>query len=114
MSISNMDRDLEELRKNIVTVLGPALSKELARISSRTEQIDETTLRLTESVNRLEVELKALREDFNRVVAEREKEATVQKAVSELIRVRQEIDQKYGKYSEIRETMIGILQATDA
>ena len=114
MSVSKMDGDLEEIRKNLVAVLGPALSKELARISSRTEQIDETTLRLTESVNRLEVELKALREDFNRVVAEREKEATVQKAVSELIRVRQEIDQKYGKYSEIRETMIGILQATDA
>lgn len=38
---------------------------------------------------------------------------TLQKAATELIRVRQELEQNYGSYKVVRETMLGVLQATD-
>ncbi len=39
--------------------------------------------------------------------------ATLQRAITEIVRVRQEIEQKYGKYQEVRDSMMGILQAND-
>ncbi|MCF0187384.1 MAG: hypothetical protein HUJ98_12975 [Bacteroidaceae bacterium] len=38
---------------------------------------------------------------------------TTQKAATELIRVRQELGQNFGRYQVVRETMLGVLQATD-
>lgn len=90
------------------------LNSDLNSIKRRTEQIESNTERLMEVIIRMDAELKQLRKDFDTLKNSQEKNASVQKSVSELIRVRQEIDQKYGQYSEIRETMIGILQATDA
>ena len=90
------------------------IRSDLEAVKKRTTRIDENTARLMEVIVQMGDEMVRLRKEFDELKASQEKSASVQKSVSELIRVRQEIDQKYGQYSEIRETMIGILQATDA
>ncbi len=50
-------------------------------------------------------------EDMRR---EQRNAAALQNALTEIIRVRQELEQKFGKYQLVRDTMIGILGATDA
>lgn len=68
---------------------------------------------INSSMNQVSGNLKVLTESIERMRNENRKEAMLQKATSELIRVRQEIEQKFGKYSIVRETMLGVLKATD-
>ena len=69
---------------------------------------------MSSKIDDLSSELASLRSDFNQMVEDQRKTANLQRAISELVRVRQEIDQKYGSYTVIRQTMLGVLQATDA
>jgi len=64
-------------------------------------------------VSGLSTELASLRKDFNEMVEDQRKSMNLQRAISELVRVKQEIDEKYGNYKVIRQTMLGVLQATD-
>ena len=70
-----------------------ALNSDLNSIKRRTEQIADNTERLMEVIVQMDAELKQLRRDFDTLKNAQEKNASVQKSVSELIRVRQEIDQ---------------------
>lgn len=56
------------------------------------------------------VQLQAYVEKMRR---EQKNEAALQRAITEIIRVRQELEQKFGKYQEVRDSMLGILQAND-
>lgn len=57
--------------------------------------------------------LEALYQDFQAFVAADQKEKQKQYAATELVRVRQEIEQKFGHHEVVRRTTTGILQATD-
>jgi len=58
-------------------------------------------------------DLAELQEAFEAFMDDTKKATTLQKAATELIRVRQELEQNYGGYKVVRETMLGVLQATD-
>lgn len=97
--------------------LSPRLSelgRSISRIQSQTQRIEDSVDSMSDEVRSIREELSALRDDFNIMVEDQRKTANLQRAISELIRVRQEIDQKYGNYTVIRQTMIGVLQATDS
>lgn len=68
---------------------------------------------LSQDLNNLNQELNALKESFNRFMDDSKRTATLQKAATELVRVRQELEQNFGGYKVVRETMLGVLQATD-
>ena len=57
--------------------------------------------------------LQVLQKSFESFMNESKKAAALQKAATELIRVRQELEQNFGSYKTVRETMLGVLQATD-
>ena len=57
--------------------------------------------------------IKNLRAYVEEMRREQRNAASLQRAISEIIRVRQELEQKFGKYQEVRDSMIGILQAND-
>ena len=59
-------------------------------------------------------EIDRLKAQLNMMEKNAKMRASLQKAISEIIRVRQELDEKFGTHKEIRENMIGILQATDS
>lgn len=59
-------------------------------------------------------ELEELRADFEKMVNEQRRTAALQQAATELVTVRQEMERRFGNYRQVRNSMIGILQATDA
>lgn len=61
-----------------------------------------------------QAELRKLKDDFESMMDEQRRAASLQQASTELVTVRQEMERRFGNYSVVRNTMIGILQATDA
>ncbi|MDD7202367.1 MAG: hypothetical protein SPF89_11815 [Sphaerochaetaceae bacterium] len=59
-------------------------------------------------------ELMKLRDDFVHMMDEQRKSSSLAQASTELIAVRQEMEKRFGNYSAVRNSMIGILQATDS
>ena len=83
------------------------------KLHSKARDLEKSLNSVNSQVNSISSELQSLRTAFDEMVEDQRKTANLQRAISELIRVRQEIDQKYGNYTIIRQTMIGVLQATD-
>lgn len=78
-------------------------------ISHTNRKLEDLSGELAE-VNR---DLQVLQKSFESYMNESKKAAALQKAATELIRVRQELEQNFGSYKTVRETMLGVLQATD-
>lgn len=97
-----------------------AIEWAIKRVENRVESLQADTEALkgqvshvSSTVDRVSAELDALRADFVKMMQEQQRQAAIQKALTEIVRVRQEIDNKFGTHNDIRMTMIGILQATD-
>lgn len=65
------------------------------------------------SVNQVSRELEILNQKFTALMDDRVRAEALSQATTELVRVRQEIEKEFGSYGLVRETMLGILQATD-
>lgn len=96
------------------------LERRLDKVAEATSRIEreltQTNTRLTEvtdELHDLSQELSSLKESFDRFMDDSKRATTLQKAATELIRVRQELEQSFGGYKIVRETMLGVLQATD-
>lgn len=61
----------------------------------------------------LKSDLESLRRDFMNMREENRRQAALQRAITEIIRVRQELERDFGNYKQVRDTMLGILEATD-
>lgn len=107
---------------NIVTdtiSLAP-LEHRLDRVASATDRIERELSRtnsnladVSSELSELSRELNGLKASFERFIDDSRRATTLQKAATELIRVRQELEQNFGSYKVVRETMLGVLQATD-
>ena len=102
-------------------VASVSVSSQLSGIESSLSILSENTRQLGERMNDVDrkmnntlAQLEALKKDFLRMMDEQRKEAEFQRATTELVRVRQELEQKFGNYKVVRDTMLGVLQATDA
>src|SRR6266542_3929027 len=69
---------------------------------------------LTQKTEATKDRLEQLFDEFTVFVESDRKAKELQKAITEIVRVRQEIEKKFGHYDEVRRTTVGILQATDA
>lgn len=87
-----------------------SLSGDISSLSSQVSRMDKS---LSSEMKSLREDLDKLNVDFKRMMEDQKKANSMQQAVTELVRVRQEINQRYNNYSVVRETMIGVLQATD-
>lgn len=83
------------------------------RIENQINQTNGRLNQVTEEITSLNKELVALKTSFDKYMDESKRATTLQKAATELIRVRQELEQQFGGYKIVRETMLGVLQATD-
>ena len=80
------------------------------------EYIDTTNsnvITVGKNVDALQQDLDALTADFHAFVQAHRLTARAQLAETRLVKLRQELEQKYGHYAEIRRTTKGILQAND-
>lgn len=69
---------------------------------------------VSNQITATQVELQKLKDDFETMLNEQRRTASLQQASTELVTVRQEMERRFGNYSVVRNTMLGILQATDA
>ena len=90
-----------------------AVKSSLSSLHSEVDAVDTKVSRLEEKTNKLQETLEELKSQFQMLAEDQKKSASLQRAISELVRVRQEIESKYGNHSVVRETMLGVLQATD-
>ena len=58
-------------------------------------------------------EINYLKAQFVEMQRQQKLQAALQRAITEVIRVRQELEQRFGTHKLVRDNMLGILQATD-
>ena len=64
-------------------------------------------------VSETQARLQALRAEVEEMRRQQAFAAALQRALTEIIRVRQELEEKFGTHKQVREYMLGILQAAD-
>ena len=96
------------------------IERRIDSLAAATRRIEDTVSRTNQKLDSVSSDLaavnqdlQALRTSFEQFVNEHKKTAALQKAATELVRVRQELEQNFGGYKTVRETMLGVLQATD-
>ncbi len=99
---------------NVVSVNLSGVENALSRLSSQVSAVDNKVDNVSSEVRNLKAELESLRSDFLDMMEEQRRAASLEQATTELVSVRQEMDKKFGNYGVVRNTMVGILQATDA
>lgn len=90
------------------------LENKVANIENMTAQVSNQVSYLQGSVDKTNQDLAELRQQFMMMMQQQKLDAALQRASTELIRVRQEIEDKFGNYKVVRDTMLGVLQATDS
>ena len=90
------------------------VERELSRLGARVESVDYKVDHVSEQVDGIKSDMDKLRRDFINMMEEQRRASALEQATTELVSVRQEMDKKFGNYSVVRNTMVGILQATDA
>lgn len=83
-------------------------------LDSHVVSVDAHVSGVESEVSRVRSELAELRQDFQLMMDEQRRASALEQAATELVSVRQEMEKKFGNYSVVRNTMVGILQATDA
>ncbi|MCR4788397.1 MAG: hypothetical protein K5888_07420 [Lachnospiraceae bacterium] len=99
---------LNNLSKRITNVEN--LAKNMGNL---VEGVNQSLNSMNGSINNIQSDLVKLSEDFRKMFYEQQRIAALQHASTELVRVRQELEQDFGNYKNVRETMLGVLQATD-
>ena len=99
---------------NVVSVNLSGVESALNRLSSQVSAVNDKVDNVSSEVKSVQRELETLRSDFLDMMEEQRRAAALEQATTELVSVRQEMDKKFGNYSVVRNTMVGILQATDA
>ena len=107
--------DLTNISNNIARTAAAvsALQAQTTQISNNVVTVNDNVVRVDNKVIQVNRDLADLRDRFVKMVKEQRMNAALQRALTEIVRIRQELEQKYGGYQVVRNTMLGILQATD-
>lgn len=90
------------------------IERRIDAIGTKVDQMSMKVDKVESQMEEVRKDLKKLRRDFLEMMIEQRRTAALEQAATELVGVRQEMDKKFGNYSVVRNTMVGILQATDA
>ncbi len=90
--------------------LGNHIDKNLTIVNGNVNNISK---QVEENRKETEKELNYLKQQLFEMRKEQKKSAALQRAITEIIRVRQELEQKFGTQKLVRDNMLGILQAND-
>lgn len=87
--------------------------RQIAALVNVTNQLQGTISRVESDVKQVNSNLSSLRSEFEVFRKDQARSSAINQATTELVRVRQELAQRFSNYSVVRETMLGVLQATD-
>lgn len=105
---------MAELSKGDLNGIERRMSSLEQTVQQSAEKLDNSIRTVSKQITATQAELQKLKDDFEHMLNEQRRTATLQQASTELVTVRQEMERKFGNYSLTRNAMIGILQATDA
>ena len=88
-------------------------SRKVSIVQGQAVQIAKAVDVVDNNVRVVHGNLTKLIKDFRLFQEEQRKSAALQRALTEIIRVRQELEQNFGNNKLVRDTMLGLLQATD-
>ena len=86
----------------------------VADVSRKTDILADDVARIDNKVEVVRADLAKLQAAFNAFVTEQRNANNLQFAATEIVRVRQELDEKFGKHAESRIRLRGILDTTDS
>lgn len=89
------------------------IEQNLGRIREDLSAVHGNLSIVSENVKEAYAKIEFLSSEFQDFVQAQNRKNNLQIAHTELIRVRQELEKKYGHYDIVRRTTTGILQATD-
>ena len=90
-----------------------AIANNLSAIHDKINTVNANVQQVDSHVDSVESDLAALRSDFDAFVNHQILDNRKQLAETRLVKIRQELDKKFGHYDIVRRTTTGILQATD-
>ena len=92
---------------------GPSLSDIRAVINAAVSPIDHNVRVVSNQVQQAQDDIIRLQRELADFRKQQEFAAALQRAITEIIRVRQELEEKFGVHKQVRDNMLGILQAND-
>lgn len=101
-NLSRIERGLGQLENNIIVV-----SNQVQEVSREVQEVSQEVL---EAQSRIE----QLVNEFREFVHKDQLSKNLQLAETRLVKVRQELENKFGHYNDVRRRAVGILQAVDA
>ncbi|MFD0712929.1 hypothetical protein [Paenibacillus sp. GCM10027626] len=111
ISQANLDRIQSSLPR-IENAL-PRIEESIQTVAHNLAVVSEQVEHVNQRVEAAESSLELLREAFNEFVQQDARAKQLQLAETRLVKVRQELEDKYGHYEEVRRRAVGILQAVD-
>ncbi len=102
------DADLRSIESNLSN-----LGSEIQTLATTLDQVGSKVEDVAQEVTSTQSTLEKLAEDFYTFVQLDKLAKDLQFAQTRIIEVRQEIDEKFGRYQEVRDLTVGILQAAD-
>jgi len=90
-----------------------ALNSNLTVVNENIQVIDEDVIKLNQKHDLLAKELNKLSKSFSDYVGEYRRKTELQLAETQIVKIRQELENKFGYYAEIRRMATGILQGVD-
>lgn len=90
------------------------VESQIANVSAKVDQLGSRVDHVDSKIDGLRDDLKQLRKDFLEMALEQQRHAALANAKTELLGIHQEWEKRFGNYTTVRNTMVGILQATDA
>lgn len=103
-----IERSMESLSDGLYTV-----NQNLKTVVNQVDGLDTKVNTVDGRVQSVSRDLDELVDEFREFVKNYEQRTNVSDANTKLIQIRQELEQKYGHFSEVRKTATGILQAND-
>ncbi len=91
----------------------PPMAQALTVIDSKVQTIDHQVDSLVESHGETRRFLNAFYEEFHGYLEDYRRRTELQLAETRIVKVRQELEHRFGHYDEVRRRVVGILQATD-
>lgn len=90
-----------------------SLEGKVNKLDNKLNDVQEKLGEADAKINRIGSEVMAINKKFEELMRDRERAEALSQATTELVRIRQEIEDKFGNYKLVRDTMLGVLQATD-
>jgi len=107
-ALNNLSQSLNTVNNNVLT-----MNNNVITTAKAVDQVHGAVNNVDSNLKVVYDELGQLARDFHDYVLKAEKEHNLSVAETRLIKIRQELETKYGYYAETRRTIVGVLQADD-